>query len=197
MSSVTQLYALHYDIDGDGETSDAKHSAAYPNALDGMGCPDTGCIGYELTNNLSLDPNVSADVIEYGAILEGNGYTISNLYINNPNASRVGLFSHISSNAIIRNFTLSSVDVTGGNNVGAVAGSNGGGTVSNVTASGTVTGGDSVGGLVGYNDGSIDASSSSSDGDRRRKYRRPGWVQQLHGGSIERLQQQWNGDRRR
>ena len=171
VSSIAQLYVLLYDVNGDGTPIDAvgapgsaaKYRAAYPNAQDGMGCPDTGCIGYELTTDLSFDPNVSADYIGYGAIFEGNGHTISDLYINRPNDSRVGLFSHITSNTVIRNLTLSSVKVIGGNSVGGLAGHNGGGTISNVTVSGTVTGHrQNVGGLVGHNEGAITGSSSSA-----------------------------------
>ena len=126
VSDIAQLYVLLYDVNGDGvpatDNSEyaQKYRAAYPNALDGMGCPSSGCIGYELTTNLSFDPNVSADYIAYGAIFEGNGHTISDLYINNPNGSRVGLFGYIASNAVIRNLNLSSVNVTGGSYVGGL-----------------------------------------------------------------------------
>ena len=168
VSSIAQLYVLLYDVNGDGvpatDNSEyaQKYRAAYPNALDGMGCPSSGCIGYELTTDLSFDPNVSAGYIAYGAIFEGNEHTISDLYINNPSGSRVGLFGYIASNAVIRNLNLSSVNVTGGSYVGGLVGFSSGGTVSNVIVSGTVTGNEYVGGLVGENDGGEVTNSFSS-----------------------------------
>ncbi len=168
VSSIAQLYVLLYDVNGDGvpatDNSEyaQKYRAAYPNALDGMGCPASGCIGYELTTDLSFDPNVSAGYIAYGAIFEGNEHTISDLYINNPSGSRVGLFGYIASNAVIRNLNLSSVDVTGGSYVGGLVGFSSGGTISNVIVSGTVTGNEYVGGLVGENDGGEVTNSFSS-----------------------------------
>ena len=65
VDSLAQLHAIRYDLDGNGapDTGAAAHpddaaaayAAAFPNPLDNMGCPTTGCIGYELTQNLNLD----------------------------------------------------------------------------------------------------------------------------------------------
>ncbi len=195
VSSITQLYALRYDMDGDGVPNDnaadaSKYRAAYPDAPANMGCPDSGCIGYELTTDLSFDPNVSADYIAYGAIFEGNGFTISDLYIFRLRESDVGLFSYVTSDAVIRNVVLSSPNVSSGyHNVGALVGYNNGGTISNSSvvnattrgwnytgalvgrndgtvtdsnSSGTVTGLNYAGGLVGSNDGTVTNSSSSA-----------------------------------
>ena len=44
-----------------GDYTDAQrialHGAAFPSAVDGMGCPAAGCIGYELLADLDLDTN--------------------------------------------------------------------------------------------------------------------------------------------
>ena len=127
-----------------------------------MGCPDTGCIGYELTSDLSFDSSASWHYVGYDAIFEGNGYTLSNLYINAPDVSRKGLFGLLLSNGVIRNLTLSSVDVTGDDAVGGLVGTNQGGAIANVTVSGTVTGVENVGALVGDNNGGEITNSTSS-----------------------------------
>ena len=61
--NLAQLDAIRYDLNGDGmrgsvSASDwARYTAAFPNAMSGMGCPQTGCIGYELRNSLDFDTN--------------------------------------------------------------------------------------------------------------------------------------------
>ena len=74
----------------------------FPNALLGMGCPTSGCVGYELSGDLDFDTNASGDAdsgddywnsghgwvpigtgtLHYSAVFEGNGHTISNLFID-------------------------------------------------------------------------------------------------------------------
>ena len=66
ITTVEQLNAVRYDLDGDGTVEDddntegvdeaALYSAAFPVASDGSVCPDgTLCTGYELMNDLDLD----------------------------------------------------------------------------------------------------------------------------------------------
>ena len=73
VSSLAQLNAIRWDLDGDG-TADVypadddgnrahdpdgatKLAAAFPNAVAGMGCPSSGCVGYELAADLDFDTN--------------------------------------------------------------------------------------------------------------------------------------------
>ncbi|MDE0222147.1 MAG: hypothetical protein OXJ90_22970, partial [Spirochaetaceae bacterium] len=73
VSSLSQLNAIRWDLDGDG-TADVyppskdgitghdpdgavKLAAAFPSALAGMGCPTDGCDGYELAADLDFDTN--------------------------------------------------------------------------------------------------------------------------------------------
>ena len=101
VSSLAQLDAIRWDLDGDGSASDAGYAAAFPNPATGMGCPSTGCAGYELAASLDFDTNGSGDADDgdaywngghgwlplgidgdpFSAIFEGNGRVISNLYI--------------------------------------------------------------------------------------------------------------------
>ena len=62
--NLAQLDAIRYDLNGDGmrgsvSASDwARYTAAFPNAVSGMGCPQAGgCTGYELRNSLDFDTN--------------------------------------------------------------------------------------------------------------------------------------------
>ena len=53
ITSAAQLNAIRYDLDGDGTPASANasdYSSAFPNAVEGMGCPSSGCTGYELTD---------------------------------------------------------------------------------------------------------------------------------------------------
>lgn len=122
--------------------------------------------------------------------LDGKGYTINDIMINLPGTDNVGLFGYTSMSSNIRDVGLNSCAVTGGNNVGILAGYNGGnisssfaeqinvtgmgndssgsgglvgtngGTIGGCHTSGSVTGIDDVGGLVGVNEKEIIADYS-------------------------------------
>ena len=57
---------------GGGPRGKAGYRAAFPNAAFGMGCPSTGCKGYELTANLDFDTN-SNDQADSGDTYWNNG----------------------------------------------------------------------------------------------------------------------------
>ena len=107
------------------------------------------------------------DLPAFSGIFDGQGHTISSLFINRPSSSEVGLFGEVA--GTVRNLSLAGVDITGNSAVGSVAGRNFG-AISHVVASGTVAGNQFVGGLVGDNSPpessfpptpSIDQSSTS------------------------------------
>ena len=70
--SLAQLNAVRWDGDGDGMVADntstadideaAAYAAAFPQAATGMGCPATGCTGYELMVDLDFDTDRDGDV---------------------------------------------------------------------------------------------------------------------------------------
>ncbi len=95
-----------------------------------------------------------APISSFNGIFEGLGHTISNLYINRPNEGNIGLFGSVNSGSIVRNVSLTSVNISGGDAVGALAGYNAG-TLENSFATGVVTGDSDTGGLVGYNAGGL------------------------------------------
>ncbi|MXV95233.1 MAG: S8 family serine peptidase, partial [Gemmatimonadetes bacterium] len=97
VSSLAQLDAIRYDLNGDGVVDGATWRpflAAYPMAATGMGCP-AGCTGYELAAHLDFDTNASgaadagdtywnsgsgwdpigSDATPFTATFDGNGRT--------------------------------------------------------------------------------------------------------------------------
>jgi filamentous hemagglutinin family protein len=88
---------------------------------------------------------------QFTGTLDGLGHTISNLTINMPTASNVGLFGNTGFGSIISNVGLTSGSVTGNSFVGGLVGQNFMGTISNSYATGSVSGSGYVGGLVGEN----------------------------------------------
>ena len=185
ISNLAQLDAMRHDLDGDGSATHPDHSAAFPDALAGMGCPAAGCIGYELIADLNFDTNASglADsgdaywndgwgwtpigdpdaAYNWNAVFDGGERTISNLYISWGDTNHVGLFRVTGPDSVVQNVGLEAVTVTGNSSVGGLAGSNSG-AISNSFTTGTVTGnGGAVGGLVGNSNGAITSSYSNAN----------------------------------
>ncbi len=146
VSNLAQLDAIRYDLNGDGlpANDNGAYADAFPNAAPGMGCAP--CRGYELAKNLDFDTNGSgeADASDtywnggdgwlpigtkaepYAAEFHGNGHTISNLYINRPDASNMGLFGGLAADAEVHHLGLYNADVTGGYRAGALTALNAG-----------------------------------------------------------------------
>ncbi len=90
---------------------------------------------------------------------DGRGYEISNLYINLEEAIRVGLFSYIDGEAVVKNLNIIDADVKGGSHTGILAGGSGfvdsyndlDSQIINVYTSGSVEASFAVGGVVGTN----------------------------------------------
>ena len=145
--TLAQLDAIRLDLDGNSLVDTevlAEYQAAFPGALDDMGCPTDGCKGYELAASLDFDTNGNGEAdagdaywndsagwkpipSSYYAAFDGNGYTIANLYIDRPDAEYpIGLFGvfgrFLKHGAAIRNVVLDGVDVTGNDNVGGLVG---------------------------------------------------------------------------
>jgi filamentous hemagglutinin family protein len=93
---------------------------------------------------------------------DGQGHTISGLFINRPSSQNVGLIGYLGTGGKVSNVGVTGATVTGGTAVGAIVGSNYG-AVANVYSSGsvaaTVAG---AGGLVGYNFQTVSNAYSNS-----------------------------------
>ena len=98
--------------------------------------------------------------------LDGKGYTISSLFINRPTEYYVGLIGSANGNIVLKNISLTGVDITGIGTMGALLGYAGSGKVvdiDNCNSAGSITGTNGqVGGLVGLvTEGTIDDCWSS------------------------------------
>lgn len=102
-------------------------------------------------------------VLNFSGQLDGNGYTIRGLKINNLGTANQGLFSSTTTTSVIKNLTLENVDIKGGTGTGAIAGT-GAGTITNVKVTGQITSnGNSVGGLIGISTSTITISKCYSN----------------------------------
>lgn len=88
------------------------------------------------------------DYIAYVGTFDGQGHTISNLYINRPSESRVGFFGIVGESSKIQNVGLINSYVSGGENTGGLVGRLMG-RVENSYVTGSVMGEYCIGGLVG------------------------------------------------
>ena len=136
ISSLAQLNAVRWDLDGDGEVDSSANETSYRAAFagsaaaDDMGCldgPDAGddgdCAGYELMANLDFDTDDDGDVDaddpnsyanwapiggSYAATFDGNNRTISNLTIDATEDA--GLFHTLATSSAVLGLGLADVD---------------------------------------------------------------------------------------
>ena len=190
ISNLQQLHFIRYDLDGNGSADNSDHDASYALGFplnDNQLVCDRTCRGYELTRSLDFDDGnsyQSGEVVttwtegagwvpiqDFRVTFDGNGHTISNLYINvalQPNRSFAGLFGSVrgynaDKPAVIEDIGLLNVEVTGVSNVGGLVGSISVGQVSRSYVTGAVSGtGSNIGGLVGYSTGEITESYSTA-----------------------------------
>ena len=178
--TAAQLNAIRWDTDGNGTVDAANqtnYEAAFPLPAAGMGCPSSGCTGYELAGDIDLGVapyNADAGwvpISTWAATLEGNGRAIRNLYINKT-THEAGLFRTMAAAGKVRNLGLTDVDIRAASHVGALVWESRGevvGTYSTgrITATGATIHGQNgareVGGLVGrqHSRNKIHASHSS------------------------------------
>ena len=172
-----RLNLIRVDLDGDGIVygpGRIYYRSAFIDAAAGMGCPATGCIGYELTDDIDLNifefnsgtgwtpiaytTELARCSRSYDAVFEGNGHTISNLMISRTvalgrasNGDCLGLFANLGSNAVVRNLGVTDATITTrlvtrntADHVGVLAGHSEGLVVA-AYSTGKVTCGDAVG----------------------------------------------------
>ncbi|KRR03807.1 hypothetical protein CQ10_17795 [Bradyrhizobium valentinum] len=94
--------------------------------------------------------------------LNGQGHTISGLFINRPGTPNIGLISYLGTGASVSNVGVIGATIIGRTSVGAIVGNNYG-AVTNVYSSGSVTATEAgAGGLVGYNFQTVSNGYSNS-----------------------------------
>ncbi len=154
----------------------ALGAAGSVTATDLQGMSGGRALNYALGGNIDATAtsawNAGAGFVPVGdtttpftGAFEGLGHTITNLTINRPAATYVGLFGY-TIGANIRNVGLIGGSVTGGGGTyaGGLVGYNVG-TIINSYATGTVNGANYVGGLAGYNWSGGTISNSYSTGN--------------------------------
>lgn len=131
---------------------------------------DLNAIRYHLTSSFRLISNINLNIApyneglgwnpinEFAGTLDGDGYIISNLYINRSNNDNIGFFGSINNKPFnIKNIALDNVYISGRDNVGILIGQNyynyGGYIVniSNIYVNGTLNGNNAVAPIIGYN----------------------------------------------
>ena len=180
-----QLNAVRYDLDGDGVGSNTtSYVSGFVDAVSGMGCPSSGCGGYELAVSLDFDNSaystgegwvpIGDSTTNFGTVFEGNGNVLSSMTINRTStAGGTGLFGHTSNSSFIRGVGLEGVNITESANVGVggLVGQHNGtifgcyvtGSVRGSTPDATGSGGSETGGLVGSTTDTIFASYSKAN----------------------------------
>ena len=196
ISNLAQLDAMRYDLDGNGYAGTvAAYAAAFPSALDRLGCGVDGCSGYELLADLDFDTDGDGAVDSdddywndgdgwepigwdsrgfsrfFNTTFDGNEHTLSNLFTAGRGFS--GLFGRIGLGGVVDDLTLIDVNVTGTEAAGALAGENQG-LLSGIQSSGQVSGELHVGGLVGLNLRLVYLAHSSAAVTGMRPPRPPG-----------------------
>lgn len=86
---------------------------------------------------------------EFKGTYDGGEYEIDNISFDSSGSNVVGLFSTIAANGIVKNVTLSNINIAAGNFVGGIAGKCFGTIENCIVESGSVTGNAIVGGIVG------------------------------------------------
>ena len=113
---------------------------------------------------------IGDDQNSFRGVFDGNGKTITGLYINQPGTDYIGLFGYIADGANIHSLGVEDVDIHGRGYVGGIAGYISNSSVSNSYVTGEVKNttvpphstGSQIGGITGYlNSGSITKSYSA------------------------------------
>ena len=102
------------------------------------------------------DPEINSG---FTGSLDGNGHTISGLFIDRSEATFLGMFSYIKQDGVVKNLNLQEADIRGERYLGGIAGRNNG-EIIDVSVSGNIRGEEYVGGIVGLNGGFVSNSYS-------------------------------------
>ena len=148
-----------------------------------MGCPTSGCVGYELTASLDFDSDSDGDVDandhsgnywdsgkgwapigdasnQYSGNFKGDGHTINNLFIKRTTLYN-GLFGVTATASRIETLGVTNANITGSTSSGILIGANQGAVVACYTT-GKLQASNNGGGLAGANLGTISASYSTA-----------------------------------
>ena len=171
------------EIKGDGKSADTAYEIPSLAALELVrDYINEGNTGEDEYFKLTADIDMSEKYNESGeswtpignskaftGIFDGDGHTITGLYLYNEDKDDQGLFRYVGSSSNhrgwVKNLGVVDVSVTGKHSVGSVVGCNYG-TVENCysTGNGSVIGGNNVGGVVGWSAGTVENCYNTSSG---------------------------------
>lgn len=173
IETFSELYQMRFNLAGTGFSNAQGITIS-------AGCPASGCIGYELTQDINFDSNGDGNLSDeaewnngegwqpigsidhpFAAVFDGNNHTIRNLYINRATEDYIGLFGVVSKSKI-QNLIFDGPlhEIRGNNNVGGLAGAAiyddypGSSQIQNIKIEGFIKGIRNVGGLTGLTQGS-------------------------------------------
>ena len=161
--TATQLENFRDLINGeDGQTADTDAHAVLMNNIDLEGSE----------TNLWTPIGTSSSK-PYSGTFDGNGHTISGLYIDSSSDNYQGLFGYLGTSGdnkgTVQNLSVSGTVNSSGDYVGGVVGYNNGGTVTGCIFSGSGSGSvsgysNAVGGVVGWNDSGANVENCYNTG---------------------------------
>jgi hypothetical protein len=133
----------------------------------------TGDIDCSGTDNWNYDADSGTylgftPITGFSGGLDGNGHAINGLFIQRPASDNVGIFADIDGGTVLNLTIGASYPIVGANNVGSLAGTLNGGTITEVTSNISVAGLSGVGDLIGHvyaNDDDATISDSSAIGN--------------------------------
>jgi len=129
-------------------------------------CSNTSVPGASVWDASGFLP-VGNNTIKFTGSFNGNGHTITGLYINRLAIDYVGLFGY-ANDASISNVRLLDLNITGGTFTGGLVGYATSATnITNCSASGNVSGASFIGGLVGFESSDSLVNTSYADVDIR------------------------------
>ena len=158
VSGIKYNKAMYYSVDDlvaieNSQPIPSRNTVVIKVAEDMRKLHDYPSANFKLAGNIDMSVYAAGEgwkpVENFSGRFDGRGYTISNLTINRPTQSYVGLFKEITSTASVINLTFTNVNITGENYTGVLAGTMTGNIQNIIISGGSVTGGNRVGGLVG------------------------------------------------
>ena len=183
ISNLEQLDAIRHDLNGDGDPDPdgdaAAYTAAFPTDSGEVVCND--CRGFELARSLDFDDpdSYASEVVNSGwttgegwepiagnsggyfdATLNGNGHSISGLYINRPETFYASLIGNIGTSGLVEEIGVIDVDIHA--LVGGGLASENEGTIDSGYSTGKLTARLYAGGLVSRNRNGGNISNSHS-----------------------------------
>ncbi len=130
---------------------------------------------------------IGNNTTQFTGSFDGQGYTISNLYIYRPGGNPVGMFGRQLIGSNIGNTTLINADITGGSNTAILIGFNEG-TVENCSVNGSVDGSVNVGGVIGENSGTGSKAINCFSNTIIDSYSSSGGIAGINEGTVNNCQ---------